>query len=230
MRHVASDETAYRHGGAEAQRLILAATDKVGRSISRGSRILDFGCGAGRVLRYFLHQFETGHFHGVDVDKKAIRWCKRSIPFASFTSIRPTPPTPLGDRSIDLAYSISVFSHLSLASHRAWLVELGRLVKPGGLVVLTVHGERTLERAERETPMLDLLNISSSELSEAKSAFAKHGFSFVAQNGHLEKTEYGISFAAPAFLRTEWGALFEFATFDSAALQDWQDCVVLVKR
>src|SRR6185312_14264399 len=39
-----------------------------------GARVLDFGCGAGRVLRQFEHEAESGEFWGCDLYEPTIAW------------------------------------------------------------------------------------------------------------------------------------------------------------
>src|SRR5206468_8257505 len=57
-----------------------------------------------------------------------------------------SPPLAFGDASFDLAYALSVFTHLPEAIQHDWMDELRRVVRPGGFVLLTMHGERYLER------------------------------------------------------------------------------------
>jgi ubiquinone/menaquinone biosynthesis C-methylase UbiE len=52
------------------------------------------------------------------------------------------PHLPLGDNSFSLVYAFSVFTHID-AFELAWLAELRRILRPGGMAYLTVHTERT---------------------------------------------------------------------------------------
>jgi SAM-dependent methyltransferase len=51
------------------------------------------------------------------------------------------PPLPYDDDSFDFLYSISIFTHLDEPLQQPWIRELERVVKPGGLIVITVSGE-----------------------------------------------------------------------------------------
>jgi hypothetical protein len=51
------------------------------------------------------------------------------------------PPLNLASGSMGATYNISVFSHLSEASHYAWRDELGRVTRPGGLLLVTLNGD-----------------------------------------------------------------------------------------
>jgi SAM-dependent methyltransferase len=106
-----------------------------------GKRVLDFGCGAGRTLRQFLAEAERAEFHGCDIDAPSITWLDDHLspPLHVFRSGE-TPSLPRPDGFFDLVYAFSVFTHL--ADHWAdWLLELHRVLKPGGLLFATFLNE-----------------------------------------------------------------------------------------
>jgi SAM-dependent methyltransferase len=104
----------------------------------RGKSILDFGCGIGRTVATFhaLH-CETEVF-GCDIHEPSIRWATGALspPFEFFTC-EEEPPLAQPDERFDLVYACSVFSHITDAWAR-WLVELARVLRPGGLLVASV--------------------------------------------------------------------------------------------
>lgn len=105
-----------------------------------GKRVLDFGCGAGRTLRHFLDEARTGEFCGCDIDGPSIAWLAANLspPLDVFQN-EEAPPLPLEDDSFDLIWAISVFTHVS--DHwAAWLLELHRLLRDGGLLIATFLG------------------------------------------------------------------------------------------
>jgi SAM-dependent methyltransferase len=106
-----------------------------------GARALDFGSGAGRTLRKF--EPETAHtaeFWACDIDAASIQWMEANLcpPFRVFRN-EPVPPLPFADDSLDLIYSMSVFTHLA-ETWSAWLLELHRVLKPGGVLLVTLLG------------------------------------------------------------------------------------------
>jgi len=113
----------------------------LGVSLSRCGQVLDFGCGAGRTSRWLMARFPDVHFSGCDVDADAIAWCQKNLPGADFRTNNSVPPTSFPGVAFDLVYAISVFTHLSLEHQGLWMAELHRLLKPGGLLLFTVHGE-----------------------------------------------------------------------------------------
>jgi len=103
-----------------------------------GKRVLDFGCGAGRTLRHFIAEARAGEFYGCDIDEPSIEWLREHLPqFQVFANPeRPRPPLDLPDRSFDLIYAVSVFTHLTSA-WSAWALQLRRLLRPDGLLLAT---------------------------------------------------------------------------------------------
>ena len=112
------------------------------------SSVLDFGCGCGRVTRYFA-DFD-GDVGGSDLSAPAIDWCRGNLPFASFAVNGLAPPLAFADASFDLVYALSVFTHLSGDLQLAWRDEILRVLRPGGLFLLTTHGESYTPRLEAE--------------------------------------------------------------------------------
>jgi SAM-dependent methyltransferase len=105
-----------------------------------GKRVLDFGSGAGRTLRHFLSEAETGEFWGADIDAASIEWMQEALcPPLHALRCDPAPPLALDRNSFDLAWTISAFTHLTDNSI-PWLLELHRLLKPGGLLIATYMG------------------------------------------------------------------------------------------
>ena len=101
--------------------------------------VLDYGCGWGRIIRFFLKDVVEGNLWGIDCNEDLIDFCRESNPWARFELNDPLPPTDLAADHFDLAFSYSVFTHLREDVHLAWLDELRRVVKPGGLLILTVR-------------------------------------------------------------------------------------------
>jgi SAM-dependent methyltransferase len=106
-----------------------------------GKRVMDFGCGAGRTLKHFTEEAERAEIWGVDIDKTSIELLRGTVcpPFHLMRSGY-MPPLELEGASFDLIWSISVFTHLTNDNSLPWLLELHRLLKPGGLLIATYMG------------------------------------------------------------------------------------------
>jgi len=104
-------------------------------------RVLDFGCGSARVLRHFHHEAERAVFWGCDIDRASIAWDEANLapPFRFFRN-ELAPPLALATGSLDLIWAMSVFTHITdLWSD--WLVEIHRLLAPGGVLIASYLGE-----------------------------------------------------------------------------------------
>ena len=64
-----------------------------------GKRVLDFGCGVGRVLRQFLPEAGEAEFYGCDLDTPSVEWLQQNFspPFQIFESSEKAGP-PAGGR------------------------------------------------------------------------------------------------------------------------------------
>jgi SAM-dependent methyltransferase len=105
-----------------------------------GKRVLDFGCGIGRVLHAAPEADPAGEYWGCDIDVRSISWLSEHLsPPLHVLQSGELPPLPFPDEHFDLIYAFSVFTHLS-SSWSAWLLELHRLLKDDGVLMLTVFG------------------------------------------------------------------------------------------
>ena len=100
--------------------------------------MLDFGCGCGRVARWWSAY--RGEFAGSDLSAPAVAWCRRNLPFGRFEQNGLEPPLAFADESFDLVYALSVFTHLTAELQLAWRDELRRVLRPGGRLLVTTHG------------------------------------------------------------------------------------------
>lgn len=106
-----------------------------------GKRVLDFGCGSGRVLRHFLTEAQGAEFWGCDIHLPSIEWLEANLVPPLHVFVNPElPPLPHSDGWFDLIWAASVFTHLT-SSWSAWLLELKRILRPGGLLLVSYLGQ-----------------------------------------------------------------------------------------
>jgi SAM-dependent methyltransferase len=129
------------HSGKTDADLIRALLARNGYELERMGAVLDFGCGCGRVARHWS-ALDGPTIHGADVSRSLVRWCRKNLPLMETIRSDPLPPLPYPDGHFDLVYALSVLTHLPEDAGRAWLAELVRILRPGGLLLFTVHGER----------------------------------------------------------------------------------------
>ena len=115
-----------------------------------GRRILDFGCGSGKLLRHLLPEAERCEIHGCDIHEPSIEWVRQNLvpPMHVFVNGE-TPPLPFPDEHFDLIWAMSVFTHLT-AHWADWLLELHRVLTPDGRLVATFLGEGMSESIANE--------------------------------------------------------------------------------
>jgi SAM-dependent methyltransferase len=135
------DAAWFLESGRLAARAIRAALARAGRPVEELEAMLDFGCGCGRVTRRWASLNGTA-VHGSDRSEDAVEWCRRNLPFARFEQNGLAPPLAFDDAAFDLAYGLSVFTHLPEELQVGWLHELSRVLRPGGRLLLTTHGDR----------------------------------------------------------------------------------------
>lgn len=143
FRYRVSQSLSVREFAAIGQRCaqqLQEVAEASGVDLFHAGKVLDFGCGCGRTLRWILSRSHTSRLFGVDVDTEAIDWCAAHLPQATFFANTTMPPLPFADGFFDAAYCISVFTHLDEDLQDQWLFELARVVRPGGLMIISVHG------------------------------------------------------------------------------------------
>lgn len=141
----------------EARRLV----EKFGCNVQ--SRVLDVGCGQGRLAIGLTRTVGNLDYIGLDVDDWSIKWCEKRIRKHHSTyafhridvynqRYNQSASTQAGafkfemdDDSIDIAFLYSVFSHMEDADMRAYLGELRRVLRPGGGLFFTTFVEDNVE-------------------------------------------------------------------------------------
>lgn len=104
-------------------------------------KILDWGCGPGRVIRHLPSIIGDGcEFYGTDYNPKSIDWCSKNLSNIKFNCNSLEASLPYPDNFFDAIYGISIFTHLSEQLHYDWYDELLRVLKPNGILFLTTQG------------------------------------------------------------------------------------------
>lgn len=182
-----------RSGMEVATMLSLAAREYFGNSLNDFTRVLDFGCGCGRILR-FLRPRPEG-VHACDVGEAVAGFAKEHYPWAYVYRNELMPPLEYPDGYFDLVYSFSVFSHLSLETEQAWLPELVRVGAPGCAYLLTVHGDWYIEQT----------------LGAERGAATDAGFYFKKVHSRSSgfPEYYEASYHTSGYIREHWSNFFD---------------------
>lgn len=158
------------------------------------ARVLDWGCGPGRVIRHLPAVIGPGgRFTGTDANAQSVAWCRVYLPYLDFLHNGLRPPLAAAAGAFDAAYGISIFTHLTEPAHALWLVELQRVLRPGGVLLLTTHGAAF-------RPILT--PVERARFDDGQLVERRH-----AREGH----RVYAAFQPPAFLRTlfdaQWAVL-----------------------
>lgn len=201
----------YLEVGKKAARSIIAAFARTG--LASGASVLDFGCGSGRAL---IHMDNRGwSLFGCDIDDEAITWSRKALPAASFEVNKPQPPLPFASGQFDAVFAVSVFTHFDRDEQTAWARELRRILKPGGIAVISTMGAGILD------------NFPAHALPENRKVLAESGFIFIPSES---------SFNARAAFHTAQGIArvfsdyFEVMRWEELGLDGFQDLSILKAR
>jgi SAM-dependent methyltransferase len=124
--------------------LLGAAILDAGVELADGERALDFGCSSGRHLRA-LRAWRPGvRWMGCDPNAGAIAWAGENLDGIEFFVSPLEPPLELDPGSLDAVMAVSVWSHFGAGAAVRWLEEMARLVRPGGVLVLTIQSAGSL--------------------------------------------------------------------------------------
>lgn len=150
--HFRSDEGFLAGAEADVRTLVEHA------GLGPDSRVLDWGCGAGRlnigIKRTFGH---VRRYHGVDVQEPLIRWARQNLrdEHTGFSLVnahndRYNPEgeasysIPQPDGTVDVFHAYSVFSHMTTADVAGYSGDIARLLAPEGRAWLTAFAEEAV--------------------------------------------------------------------------------------
>lgn len=137
-------------------------------------RILDWGCGCGRIIRWWS-DFQDIDIYGCDYNPELVAWVKENLPFVNARVNQLSPPLPYEPGSFDVVYAISVFTHLTNDLAHDWMREVHRVLAPGGRFFFSTHGVAyrdklaTAEKARFDsgTPVVQFSSVEGSNLCAA---------------------------------------------------------------
>lgn len=187
------DYRRYLETGFEHAKFVMETIRKVlpGRDLA----ICEWGVGPARIIQHLQALDERiTRLVGTDCDKLTIDWCRETFPQIEFLSHSMNPPLQLASGSLDVVYCCAVFTHLDEPLHHAWINEILRLLRPGGLLIASFHGDRLEDR------------MNSAELKSYRS-----GKLVVRPEGREGERSF-VSFAGDIFVRDQLLNRFENIT------------------
>jgi len=114
-----------------------------GQYLKEGDRILDLGCGNGRLFELFKNK--NIDYVGVDNSEKLIEISKKKYPDGKF-QVADALNLPFLDNYFDKIFSIAVLHHIPSSELRLkFLKEAKRVLRPQGILILTVWNLNPLQ-------------------------------------------------------------------------------------
>lgn len=228
----------YHLGGglAEAMRISRYAAEN-GYPVADAERVLDFGCGTSRVLRYFVYLYPECEIHGADVFGEAINWGRNAFPTVEYSQIENLPPTALAAGSFPFVYAFSIFTHYEESTHLAWIKEIHRVMAKHGVFVLTATGDHLINRCEHDKELRTKVGLGDVNFSALMSRFRECGYVFVdcydpvsLAKGGLDASIFGKSFISRSYIEQHWSPYFDCLAYHEGVVAGMQDYLVLKKK
>jgi len=221
----------YWLSGLKDYLLVKARLQQHGYAWAAGDNIFELGCASGRVLRHFLCQEPQLQVWGSDLNGAYIRWMIEQLgPRGRFFQNSPQPHLPLEDNTLGLVIAFSVFTHID-EYELAWLAELRRVLRPGGIAYITLHTDHTWGILGPEQALYhSLLSIQEEHTGTLTPAdFARPmPRERVAYRWRFEQRVETHVFHAHAYLRAHWGRYFTVLDLIEEG-SDYQDVILLRK-
>lgn len=225
IHQMASGPTAAAGGLYEAD-IVCNALTAVGADIEQVGQALDFGCSSGRVVRVLAAAFPNVDWKGCDPNAPAIEWANQNLAGIDFHLSGNEPPLQLEDGSLGLAYAISIWSHFAPDLGALWFEEMHRLIRPGGYLVCTTHGNTSVA-------YYATLGLRSPQQSdEIVGALYREGSWYAPEFGEegdwgVINPRWGTAFLSPEWMLTQLCPRWRVLDFAAGRNQENQDVYVL---
>lgn len=201
-------------------------------------KLLDFGCGWGRITRMWLRVIPGENIYGVDPMEDMINLCKEYIHSVNFYKTDPAPPISIfHENSFDLLTAYSVFSHLNEEYVNLWFGEFSRLMKKGGLLFITTRSRNFIDHLQQmreQNKFADYATGLRNCFVDAVTAYAEYDMGNIIHQpiggGSLSNTFYGET-CIPESYFSRFSNNFEILDFvPQLAYENNQACIIMKKK
>jgi ubiquinone/menaquinone biosynthesis C-methylase UbiE len=201
---------------------IEIALQSMGKDVNSFENILDFGCGCGRTIIWFMEKEKEKekknkfNLYGTDIDSTAIKWCRENLDSVKFNVNGELPPLEYQDNFFDFIYALSVFTHLNEDYQFLWLKELKRILKPNGILIISLHGQKfSKDPTQNETRELQETGYSCKVNYNGK--------------GNFPDWSRYASFHTKEYVSKNFGQYFKVLSYTEKTVNNLQDMVILQK-
>jgi SAM-dependent methyltransferase len=194
------------------------------------ARVLDFGCGWGRLTRFLARDVQPGRLCGCDPVEQILDVCRECGVPATLARSDFLPERLPFEEPFDLAFAFSVFTHLSEGAHERSLRALHRALRPGAILVVTVRPPEYLRFSALMRPALEALGRDPwPRLNEPRYLFVAHP----AEPSHFQydggEMTYGEAVITLPYIRERWTSLFELLDVE-LLIGDLHQVMVTLRR
>ena len=209
--------------GYNAFKTLEALFARAGIHASARPDLLDWGCGHGRVTCHFIAGWPQSRVFGSDIDAENVAWCRAHLDAERFSVAPLWPPSGFADAAFDAVIGVSVVTHLTAEAQIAWLAELARLLRPGGIALLTFQDEAHAAYTSRwrDPHWWAHERVRPFDDERREHAITK----LIADPGYYRSTTQ-----TAANLIAACEAHFELLWVEEAIFGGYQDCAVLRRR
>lgn len=210
----------YAKVGRSALEEIRESLEPAGLSFGDVGSCLDMPSGYGRVLRLLRRELPAAQITACDVNREAIRFCASEFGALPLRSRGRLETLRLG--RYDLIWCGSLITHLDDRRVERLLRQFADALMPGGVAVLTIHGDPPDESDPTYGPLAH----------EARCALASRGSFHVPYAGALD--DYGHAWHTEAHIRGMFdrvsGGAVEPVSFRRRGWDEHQDVLAFRRR
>lgn len=211
------------------QRVVQLSSAYARRGLS-DSRVLDFGCGWGRLTRFFARDVAPGSLFACDPVQEILDVCRETgVPARLARSDFVPERLPFEER-FDLVFAFSVFTHLSEPAHEACLRAIHDSLTDGGLLIVTVRPPAYLSHCEAMRPLLRSLGPDPlAGLAEPRYLFVPHPAEPDHPQFHGTEMTFGETVITLPYVRERWSPAFELLEV-SLLTEDMHQVVLTLRK
>jgi SAM-dependent methyltransferase len=192
------------------------------------SKVLDFGCGWGRLTRFLGRDVAPGALFACDPVQEILDVCRETGVPARLARCDFVPERLPFEARFDLVFAFSVFTHLSEEAHEACLRAIHAAMEPGGLLIVTVRPPAYLEYCEAMRPLIG--SLGDIRPDEPRYLFVPHPAEPDHPQFHEGQMTYGETVIPLPYVRRRWAPAFELLDVSLLTEDIYQVVLTLRKR
>jgi 2-polyprenyl-3-methyl-5-hydroxy-6-metoxy-1,4-benzoquinol methylase len=206
------------------------------RPLGKDSKLLDIGCGWGRVTRMFARDIPSKGIIGCDIDADALSVCRYLGVPGKFVLNQPNQPLPFQDGQFSVMTAYSVFTHLPENVALAIFAEMSRVAQKGSLIVFTVEDEKFLDYfdvpgIETRSERWRLLSAHKDSIPQVRKRYHDGEYIYLTTNEESVRSSdvYGDALVSQKWLEENTKPFFRILGFYPTKAPVYQAVVVAIK-